>query len=179
MHVGGHGTFSSVSIVHVQESAVRPRCPFLLLGSPGLATHRMQQQSRVALSLPDDVKRSPTCTACGPAFILLRAGIPNAVPGSACCCRQLQNMASRRAGDDAADCGLPAHLMRLDLQEVHEGLCRRHVHLQYVISQGASDCADAQMHTHAVQRPPGRRLKDKSLQTSLHSEQDLRSSTKP
>ena len=26
----------------------------------------MQQQSRVALSLPEDVKRSPTCTACGP-----------------------------------------------------------------------------------------------------------------
>lgn len=34
------------------------------LVSPGPATHRMQQQSRVAISLPLAVKRSPTCSAC-------------------------------------------------------------------------------------------------------------------
>lgn len=56
---------------------------FILIGSPGLATHRMQQQSRVALSLPEDVKRSPTCTACGPG-IHPTQGMPDAIAGSAC-----------------------------------------------------------------------------------------------
>lgn len=46
--------------------------------SSGAATHRMEQQSRVALSLPLAVKRSPTCSVC------THSGAHICAPGAFC-----------------------------------------------------------------------------------------------